>query len=351
MKKLLLSLLFLVALSVPTVAWAQSAKISEVYFYKNVELFGYMVHLAEPNGADPEHPISRVLNSHPEDANISALHQIYGIAADMSYSFFVQLFVQIPEFPHEGQVELSDTFLRDFGLDSQEKQQRAHQLVALANTFYKESHFASIWEELETQRIEKAAQIENSLPPTEWITAMEGFYEQYFTAYRVIPSLTVWSGPGWGFPTEGEEVKIANFVLGPLDKSYDFSNQDLLAPLTVHEFGHSFTNHLVLKNKALIEQSAALFAPLEEAMRKQGYPAWEDCVVEHFVRAGEVLIPEIMGNKPLSTKQLKQNTEERSFVYLPFIVNRLRHYRVENKMAVEEAVRRTMLDLNAEYVK
>jgi hypothetical protein len=71
---------------------------------------------------------------------------------------------------------------------------------------------------------------------------------------------------------------------------------------------------------------------------------------EHFVRAGEVLIPELLNDTVMSESNLLWNTEERSFIYLPFIVDRLRNYRITERLSFEQSIRNTMMDLQNEYM-
>lgn len=72
--------------------------------------------------------------------------------------------------------------------------------------------------------------------------------------------------------------------------------------------------------------------------------------IEHFVRAGEVLIPELLNDTAMSESTLELYTNERSFIYLPFIVDRLRACRIEEGLSYELSIRNTMEDLKNEYL-
>lgn len=72
-----------------------------------------------------------------------------------------------------------------------------------------------------------------------------------------------------------------------------FQNSQKLRELTIHEFGHSFVNPVVdALPDSLFEQSASLFEPIRAAINEQGYNTWHVCVIEHFVRAVELVLSE-----------------------------------------------------------
>jgi hypothetical protein len=121
--------------------------------------------------------------------------------------------------------------------------------------------------------------------------------------------------------------------------------------MAIHEFGHSFVNHLLETTCSdLIKSTTSLFEPISEKQRLQGYPEWQYCINEHFVRAGEVLIPELMKDMTLSESNLKWNTMEKNFIYLPFIVEQLRRYRIEKGLTYTQSIQKTMLDLKKKFM-
>ena len=185
-------------------------------------------------------------------------------------------------------------------------------------------------------------------PSQKQMEIMESFYQSDYAHYEVVPSFTIWSA-GWGI-NNGRGRK-ATFVLGPLDKNYDYSDTLRFLHLSVHEFGHSFVNHVVLPNKEQLKKSRGLFTgELKANMTRQGYPDWESCMVEHFVRAGEIIIPELMGNTEGSEALMKNYIEDRKFIYLPFIIEQLKKYRLEKNYSYEDSVRMTLIDFEKTYV-
>ena len=332
---------------------AEDALAVFVSFHKNIELFGYMIHLAEPEENDPAHPISVELGKWPEDVNDASLAEIYERAADISYGFFIELFVHLPEFPLPAPYELPYGVLEKYGYTTDAEIDKVKALIRLSDRFSRDSGFEALWSNLEPFRIETTETLRaiiNTQGFAGMLAEMEVFYQQDFPAYRFIPSLTLWSGPGWGFKVESDLGQTATFVLGPLGKNFDYADTTRLITLSTHEFGHSFVNHLVLENlPAHIRDTEKLFVPVEEDMIPQGYSTWETCLIEHVVRAGEVLIPEVAGNKALARSNLQYNTEQKSFIYLPFIVDHLRDYRLNKGLSYKRSLINTMVDLQNTY--
>jgi len=320
----------------------------DLHFSKNMEFFGYLVELGDPAGNDPNHPISKIIYAHPENQSNPLLMEIFTIAADMDYTTLVSLMYYLPELPLEDSYELPVQRAKALGYESEEEVTILRNLLAKVNQFYQESNFDSICNALAPHRAEVLAHIRSHQPSAEQMSTMESFYQTDYMQYEVVPSLTIWSA-GWGI--NNGIGHTATFILGPLSKSYDFSDTIRFMQLSVHEFGHSFVNHVVLPNQALLDQTSGLFENLKVNMTGQGYPDWESCMVEHFVRAGEVIIPELMGNTEGSEALLKDYVDDRQFIYLPFIIQQLKKYRLDEQHSYEEAVKKTLKDLEKTYVQ
>jgi len=57
-----------------------------------------------------------------------------------------------------------------------------------------------------------------------------------------------------------------------------------------------------------------------------------------------------MNDTMQSESNLRWNTEEKEFIYLPFIVDQLRIYRIEKGLSFKQSIRKTMLDLKKEFM-
>lgn len=327
----------------------------KVEFNKNVEFLGYALHIGEPEDepfeASNSHPLRQDLNEKRSQLKgEESLIKIFELGAELSYSFFVELFTRMDELPHEREYQIPNDILQNNRLNTPADLALMQEIMKQVNVFYQVSEFEQFWESSQSWYAKAKAEIDEIKPDENVIKTMEGFYEQKFLVYRIIPSLTFWSGPGFGFYEEGKKGNTAYFVLGPLSDDFRFNLDDRLKTLAIHEFGHSFVNHVLETTCSdLINDTESLFAPIVEKMRPQGYPEWQYCVNEHFVRAGEVLIPELMNDTTLSESNLMWNTEEKDFIYLPFIVHQLRSYRIEKDLSYKESIQKTMLDLKNKF--
>lgn len=333
--------LFITFLSV-----AQQGPVS-VSFHKNVELAGYIIHLVDPSDNDPAHPISRELNRWPEDKDLPVLAEILQIAGDMPYNFLIDLFYALPEFPLDDTYELPMGRLKKYGYETDSEVSSVRNLIERTREFSRISNFEKVWTSLEPYRQETLLVLEANKPSARLIAAIESYYERAFTAYQIVPSLTLWSGPGWG--GHDDDHQAATFILGPLGKNYDYSDGVRFANLAIHEFGHSFVNEVVLENGELIRRTEALFEPIRESMIRQGYSDWKTCLIEHFVRAGEVILSDLSGDLSAGKRLREDYAEQRQFIYLPFLVDRLNEYRTSQHFSYREAVFRALVDLEREY--
>jgi hypothetical protein len=61
-------------------------------------------------------------------------------------------------------------------------------------------------------------------------------------------------------------------------------------------------------------------------MSEQGYSQWKICLYEHFNRANEVIIARLIGDNKKAEKILQENVKNKSFIYLPQIVEKLEYW-------------------------
>ncbi|MEO1437417.1 MAG: DUF4932 domain-containing protein, partial [Bacteroidota bacterium] len=117
------------------------------------------------------------------------------------------------------------------------------------------------------------------------------------------------------------------------------------------EFGHSFINHIVetKKNLPVIHKMDTLYAPLRTSMTRQGYGDWESCVIEHYVRAGEIIFKELLDDPVGKEALMHIYAVEREFIYLPFLIKRLKDYRLTKSLSYHEAVRQSLIDWQTTY--
>lgn len=331
----------LIILCCTSLALGQNKKTS-VNFYKNVELLGYIIEIIDPAENDPSHPISKIIHQFPEDKQQKSLKELLQIASNIDYSTLIHLMYFLPEFPLDNNYQVHPLTAKKMGYNTDQEKKELNRLVALTNEFYLDSNFTKVWNQLTLKRQEIQDGIAENRPGRKLFKTMERFYGKKFFRYQFIPSLTLWSA---GFGVKDSNKNRANFVFGPLQKNFEFGSKQEFRNLTIHEFGHSFVNPVVLNNSVKIQDTEKLYSPLKKSMTKQGYSNWTTCLIEHFVRASEIIINEELGDHDAAKTLLKNYAENRNFKYLSFIVQQLKTYRNQHRYAYEVAVSRTIGDL------
>ncbi len=318
-----------------------------IHFHKNIEFLGYIIELGDPSDNDPNHPISKLIHQYPENRTKKSLEEIFGMGADIDYGVFISLMYNLPEFPLAPNYLLPEEQATELGFETEEELTFIQTLVQKVDAFYSESHFETIWANLKPYCDSTLIQIHefNEIPSI--IKEIESFYESSFTQYDIVPSLTIWSSPGWGGANANGST--ARFILGPIEKDYIFKKEGFQS-LAIHEFGHAFANQIVLQHDAELKKTEALFLPIKADMAPQGYSNWKTCVIEHFVRAGEVIILEQLKNPNRSEALLHEYRDNRKFIYLDSIVQKLKEYRISNKVDYKKSVKSILLDLHDSYL-
>ncbi|THU40993.1 DUF4932 domain-containing protein [Niastella caeni] len=200
--------------------------------------------------------------------------------------------------------------------------------------------------------------LKSKLPSNQVIPAMEQFYRQSFDEYILIPGLTIPSGMAFasGYTTAHGKTRIFN-TFGPFALqqftaaeaiNMGYADEKHLRELTIHEFGHSFTNPVLDKiPRQQIAETKSLYDTIKTAMENQGYNTWKSCLYEHFVRAGEIIIALNLGKKEDAEKLKVYYMQDRQFIYLPVILARLEQYKNNLNITYQDAVNATMEKLKA----
>lgn len=326
---------------IPIQFFSQQSKVS-VDFNKNIEFLGYIIEQGDPAGNDKNHPISIIIDKFPENKTSKTLYKLFDLAGDIDYSTLVHLMYFLPEFPLKDDYTVSEEFACFLGFDSENERNRLDIIVSELNNYYTESSFSEIWKGLKPYVKNVQSSLEENKPNYEVFNRMELFYQYKFNHYSIQPILTLWQA---GFGIRDLENNKAVFILGPLNPNYDFNNEQAFINLTIHEFGHSFVNHVLLENKRQLSRTKHFFEPIQDAMTSQGYSDWETCIIEHFVRAGEVIIRELVDSKNQHELLLIDYSENRKFIYLEFIVEKLKFYRLIKNYSYKESTIATLNDL------
>jgi len=276
--------------------------------------------------------------------------------------FFVDFLLQVDEAPNARINSLTDVrVIRGFSPkgDTAEAKARANEFLAALNDLYRAVDFGAYLEKHKAHYAQANAQVKMNLPGGELLPVMEHYYRQSFNGYYLVPSLNILTSLGFG-KVNWNSRTIYN-VFGPFGfQSFDplqpdmaFNYPERIKVLAIHEFGHSFANPAVDRlPDTLIKGTAYLYAPIKEEMTKRAYPSWQMSLYEHFVKVGEYLIAEKLGDTARAEIFLK-DAKEAGFIYVPFLVKELRIWDKDpavNK-SFDQAVRVAMQHLQEAYPK
>lgn len=209
----------------------------------------------------------------------------------------------------------------------------AEKLVNAFNAFAVEINFQDFLKRYSPYYKKMIQEVEQNIPKESFIVEMEHLYSKNVQNYRLYPSLTIPFGQGFAtgnantignifasFNKPKEVNQVSNLQLG-------YDNSTSLRDICVHEFGHSFVNPAIDKvDESLLKDKEALFEPIKDNMSQQGYNQWKICLYEHFNRANEVIIARLIGDNNKSEKILQENVKNKSFIYLPQIVEKLEYW-------------------------
>lgn len=283
------------------------------------------------------------------------------VAEHLWLSDFWLLLLQTEDFP---QAKLTSTIDEKCYIafskskDKDEAKKNTEVFLSSLNELYREIDFDRYLTESSVYYQSAINQIQENIPSTEFISFAEIFYRKTFNQYVLIPSLTIPKGMGFGpcLSINGE-TKVYN-IFGAVDfqnfsntSSLDmgFGNKDKLRELSIHEFGHSFINpEFSFVSKERIKITSSLFEPIRSVMENQGYNNWGTCLNEHFVRAGEIVIAEKMGDS-LSVENLKNEyLNTRKFIYIPTIIEELKRFDTDQTDNYQNVLNRVLLKLEKE---
>jgi hypothetical protein len=283
------------------------------------------------------------------------LGKSFSIADHLWLDYIISLLLQVDDVPNAKLKESIDpSYYINFSKNRDAKEARRNVILFLEgfNGFCKEIDFDQYMIDSKIYYDRSIEELRKVLPKQDFIDMMEIFYRAEFESYALVPSLTIPKGMGFGLRyTFDERTNVFN-VFGAFDfqtfndpskLKMGFDNEQRLRELSVHEFGHSFVNPIVVKlPEETFTKTEKLYEPLKAKMEEQGYNDWKVCVYEHFVRAGEIFISEKLGDKEWTEKLEKEYVRDRQFKYIPIILPELRKFSEGKYKTYYETVQKTM---------
>ena len=289
--------------------------------------------------------IAKEFKSYLNSKNLTTIKSFFDKKFYLQYA---NLLLSIDNFPN-AKVNRENKFLGEFN-----SMQDAENFINAFNNFSTEIKFNEFLEKYKPYYDKMILEVSQNIPKENFITEMEHFYDKKVNNYNLYPSLTLGFSQACGV---GHENMIGNVfacfskpeeIDNPKDLELGFNNQTSLRTICIHEFGHSFVNPAIDKvDETTREGKKSLFEPIKDKMANQGYTDWKICLYEHFVRANEVIITRLLNEKQKADEILKDNYENRSFVYLPQIIEKLEfwYYNEFFEKTYEEKVKEIISEL------
>jgi hypothetical protein len=105
----------------------------------------------------------------------------------------------------------------------------------------------------------------------------------------------------------------------------DFGEVARVGDLVAHELSHTIVNPLTRQHSAQVEGSEHLLDTIAEAMRRNGYSAWETVVNEHVIRAITTRLVFRLRGEEAGRQELARELQ-RGFIHIPSLIERLEEY-------------------------
>jgi hypothetical protein len=165
------------------------------------------------------------------------------------------------------------------------------------------------------------------------IGLMERHYGKKNKDYTIVLAPLEHDG-GYGPLVSAKDGNHVYAIIGPMEDSKGtpvFNVDALLSEYVLHEFSHSFCNPAILKYMPQLASDTCLLKPIKKSLREQGYGSWQACVIEHFVRANEILLNEMVFGKDKAEAIRKTMVEDDKWIYLDGLIPLMRQYAANRK--------------------
>lgn len=191
--------------------------------------------------------------------------------------------------------------------------------------FAKVSDFQGFWDAHQAYYDSIVALPRKEVADGDYASMLENYYRMHQHGFFIIEAPLFHDGgfgPRIAHPSGGYDV----YYIGGPNRVEDgipkFWGAQGPRHAAIHEFSHSFVNPQTDEYAARVDSCSALFAPIEEKMKKMAYGQWATCVNEHVVRAVTTRFVYRFDGQTKGDKQLKAE-EDNGFVYIAPLVKAL----------------------------
>lgn len=208
----------------------------------------------------------------------------------------------------------------------------ATKFVGLLKQFYKDADCEAFFRESEPLYQEVSNQYSTVYK------ALDLNWFQSFFGSKADENFSILLSPGCGGHNYGPSYKLPNAkkevfaIMGTWrvdEAGLPIYGKDEYLPLMVHEFSHSFVNHLLDSRMELFEVSGKEIYKAEEyeMSRQQAYGSWQTMLYEALVRASVINYFIDHGATELEVARMLVNEFNRGFIWMKELVDELKNYK------------------------
>jgi Domain of unknown function (DUF4932) len=213
--------------------------------------------------------------------------------------------------------------------------ENADKFVKLLNEFYTDANCKEFFDENKSLYSEAESRF---LPVYEQIDL--NWFSSFF-GNAPNEKLKILTGLGNGRQSYGPHVQLANnerevySIMGAWQTDsigmVIFPEKEYF-PTLIHEFSHSFVNHLVDDNISALEESGKkLFAVVQEKMRNQNYGHWTTMMYETLVRVSVIKYMKDHNYSPMDVKKEINRQLSLGFLWIEDVLTEIEEYDKKRK--------------------
>jgi hypothetical protein len=174
-----------------------------------------------------------------------------------------------------------------------------------------------------------AAPVRNLVADHNYVTALEEYCGVRQHSYTIVLGLLQAGNNNYGPRGPASDGSLDVYYVAGVSKIESglpfFAVNDQLEYMAWHEFGHSFTNPMVIAHIDEIAPYSSLFQPISAMMKQIHYPDWETCVAEHVVRAISVRLNYLKNGQEAGSRAV-QYDRSKGFAYIEALCTKLEEY-------------------------
>lgn len=202
---------------------------------------------------------------------------------------------------------------------------KAKKYIPAVRDFYQQSGYETFWQEKQPYYQKLKSNIEEKIGDLDIAKIMEDFYGMKKERYYIVPSPQM---PMMALNVEAlsDGKSLVYDVQGPFSLDEEganyFGSKLAVIDTAFHEFGHTFLEPVLQRNRKLYKKHSYILEKLDEEnrekMRKMGYGEWDRVFIENLIRAVQARLWEKTANEKMTQWILKESPK-RGFNLIPIL--------------------------------